>query len=55
MRDSINEAIGSTVRDMIEADMTVSFSKKELDSMGVKIVPVVLSANEIQKKPNILD
>ena len=48
MRDSINEAIGSTVRDMIEADMSVSFSKKELDSMGVKIAPVSLSANEIQ-------
>jgi len=48
VRDSINEAIGSTVRDMIEADMTVSFSKKELDSMGVKIEPVALSAEEIQ-------
>ena len=48
MRDSINEAIGSTVRDMIEADIKVSFSKKELDSMGVTISSVSLSADEIQ-------
>ena len=48
MRDSINEAIGLTVRDMLEADMKVSFSKKALDSMGVTISSVSLSADEIQ-------
>ena len=48
MRDSINEAISSTVRDMIETNLKVSFTKKELDKLGVKIVPVSISAEEIQ-------
>ncbi len=48
MRDSIKEAVASTVSDMIEADLEVSFTKKELDKLGVKIVPVAISAEEIQ-------
>ncbi len=48
MRDSINEAISSTVRDMIETNLEVSFTEKELSKMGVKIVPVSISAEEIQ-------
>jgi putative transcriptional regulator len=49
MRNSIQEAISSTVNDMLEADLEVSFTKKELDKLGVKIVPVSISAEEIQK------
>lgn len=48
MRNSINEAIGSTVTDMLEAELKVSFTKKELDKMGVDVVPVSLSANAIK-------
>ena len=48
MRDSINEAISLTVRDMIETNLEVSFTEKELSKMGVKIVPVSISAEEIQ-------
>ena len=48
MRDSINEAISSTVNDMLEANLEVSFTKKELNKLGVKIAPVVISAEEIQ-------
>ena len=48
MRNSIQEAISSTVNDMLEADLEVSFTKKELDKLGVKIVPVSISAEEIQ-------
>lgn len=48
MRDNIKEAIASTVTDMIEADLEVSFTKKELDKLGVKITPVNFSAGEIQ-------
>ena len=33
---------------MLEADLEVSFTKKELDKLGVKIVPVSISAEEIQ-------
>lgn len=36
MRDSINEAISSTVKDMIDADLEVSFIKKELNRMELK-------------------
>ena len=48
MRNSIQEAISSTVNDMLESDLEVSFTKKELDKLGVKIVPVSISAEEIQ-------
>ena len=40
MKTEINEAIASTVSDMLEADLKVSFTKKELDKMGVKITSV---------------
>lgn len=48
MRNSINDAIASTVNDMREAHIEVSFTKKELDKLGVKIAPVSISAKEIQ-------
>ena len=48
MRNSINDAITSTVNDMLEANLEVSFTKKELNKLGVKIVPVSISAEEIQ-------
>ncbi len=48
MRDSINEAISLTVTDMLEADLDVSFTQKELKKMGVKIDPVTITADEIQ-------
>ena len=48
MRDSINEAISSTVVDMLEADLDVSFTQKELKKLGVKINPVTISVEEIQ-------
>jgi len=47
MRKSINEAIASTVTDMLEANLKVSFTKKELKKMGVKVKPVSLDAVEI--------
>jgi putative transcriptional regulator len=47
MRESINEAIASTVRDMLEADLKVSFTQKELRKMGIEVKPVSLSAEEI--------
>jgi len=37
MRDSIKDAIASTVSDMLEADLKVSFTKKELDKLGVEV------------------
>ena len=48
MRNSINEAIASTVSDMLEADLKVSFTKKELDKLGVEVAPVSVSSEAIQ-------
>jgi len=48
MRTKINEAIASTVSDMLNADLKVSFTKKELNKMGLNIEPVSLSAEAIQ-------
>ena len=47
MRKSMNEAIASTVTDMIEADLKVSFTQKELNKMGVKVASVSLTSDEI--------
>ena len=49
MRDSVKEAIASTVTDMIEADLKVSFTQKELHKMGIKVAPVSLSPEEISR------
>ncbi len=49
MRKSVNEAIASTVRDMLEVGLEVSFTEKELNKLGVKVDPVTITADEIQK------
>ena len=48
MRDSIKEAIGTTVQDMLNAGLKVSFTKKELDSLGVEIPKREITAQEIK-------
>ena len=48
MRDSVKEAIGSAVEDIIDAGIKVSFTKKELDDLGVKVPLVKLNADEIK-------
>jgi len=48
MRDSIHEAIGSTVTDMMNAGLKVSFTKKELDKLGVEIPKSKLTVTEIK-------
>ena len=49
MRKSINEAIASTVTDMLEADLEVSFTQKELQKMGVTVLPVSFTSEEIRQ------
>ena len=49
MRASIKDAISSTVGDMIKADLSVSFTKKELDSLGVDVPKVSVSSKDIQQ------
>ena len=49
MRDSIKKAIGETVQDLINSGLKTSFTKKELNSLGVTIPEVHLSTNQIKE------
>gem|GEM_PF-262420 len=49
VRDSIKEAIAETVQGMVDTGMTVSFSEKELKTLGVTIPAVELSADKVQE------
>ena len=47
MRESIKNAIGETVQDMMNSGVKVSFTKKELDLLGVEIPKVQLTTDQI--------
>ena len=47
MRESIKNAIGDTVQDMMNSGVKVSFTKKELDSLGVDIPKVQFTRDQI--------
>jgi len=48
MRDSIKQAIGGTVQNMVDSGIHVSFTEKELNSLGVIIPKVDVSGKQIQ-------
>jgi len=48
MRNSIKDAIAETVQDMINVGEEVSFTQKELDSLGITIPNVQLTGEQIQ-------
>ncbi|MBW1746803.1 MAG: hypothetical protein JRJ25_11280 [Deltaproteobacteria bacterium] len=48
MRKSIKEAIGTTIQDMLDSGFQSSFTKKELNSLGVKIPDIVITSAEIK-------
>jgi len=49
VKNNIDEAIVSTVKDMIGAGVKVSFTQKELHKMGIEVESVTLSASDIQQ------
>jgi len=49
MRDSIKNAIGDTVQDLINSGIKTSFTEKELKEFGIKIPEVEINAHDIQK------
>ena len=49
MRDSMKKSIGQTVQDLMNSGIKTSFTKKELDSLGVKIPEVQLSTFQIKE------
>jgi len=48
MRDSIQDAIGSTITDMMEAGLDVSFTQRELNQLGVTIPKSYISSSDIK-------
>jgi|SRR6056297_669665 len=48
MRDSIKNAIGETVQDLINSGFKTSFTEKELNSLGVTIPEVHLDTYQIK-------
>ena len=56
MRESIKNAIGETVQDMMDSGIKVSFTKKELNLLGIEIPKVQFTTNQIisiRKKMNL--
>ena len=49
MRDSIKKAIGSTVQELLNSGHDVSFTKKELKNIGIKIPEVEFPPEKISK------
>ena len=48
MRNSVKDVIGETVQGIVDKGMKVSFTKKELDSLGVVLPKVVINAGDIK-------
>ena len=48
MRDSVKHAIAGTVQDIVNSGARVSFTKKELDSLGITIPHVHITGEQIQ-------
>ncbi len=49
MRNSIKEAIGTTVQDMLDAGFKSSFTEKELNSLGIEIPDIEITSKEIKE------
>ena len=54
MRDSIQEAIGSTVSDMMGAGLKVSFTQKELQKLGIEIPHSSLTPVDIKEVRSLM-
>ncbi|MCK5785424.1 MAG: helix-turn-helix domain-containing protein [Candidatus Sabulitectum sp.] len=48
MRKSMKEAIGATVRDMLNSDLKTSFTKKDFDELGVEFSEIKITSNDIR-------
>ena len=49
MRESIKNAIGETVKDLINSGIKTSFTEKELKQFGINIPDVEINAQDIQR------
>lgn len=48
MRKTMREAIGTTVRDMLNSDLKTSFTKKDFDELGVEFPEIKITSNDIR-------
>lgn len=48
MRESMKSAVGETVRDLIDAGIKTSFTRKEMDELGVQIPDVEMTNLQIK-------
>ncbi len=49
MNKSIKDAVRTTVQDMLNSGVKSSFTKKELDQLGVTIPKISMTPNQIKK------
>ena len=49
MRKSVKDAIGDTVKDLIDSGIKTSFTEKELKEFGIHIPVVEINAQEIRE------
>jgi len=49
MRQSIKDAIGTTVQDMVNSGLKSSFTERELNELGVRIPEVILTSTQIKE------
>ncbi len=49
MRNTVKSAIGTTVQDMLESGLKSSFTKREINALGIEIKEVLITPIEIKK------
>ncbi len=49
MRESIKDAIGETIQDLVNSGIKTSFSERELKNLGVVIPEIKLTADRIKE------
>ncbi len=48
MRKTMKEAIGTTVRDMLNSDLKTSFTKKDFEELGIEFSEIKITSNDIR-------
>ena len=51
MRDNMREAVGETVQGLVKLGLPTTFTKKQLDELGVVIPDVEVSPPRIREDP----
>ena len=49
MRETIKEAIGLTVQDILNSDLQTSFTKKDFDKLGLEFADIKITSGKIKE------